>query len=93
MSKLEEAKTLETITAIYDDIVPISHPPHRWLFAVSVTEKLEDNRTTQISWIDSVQRLYPQQYRDIKTKVGKTDFRQEQLEYVKSQRRCPSGIG
>ena len=84
VSKLEEAKTLETIQAIYEAIFPTSHPSHRWLFAVPVEAKLVDNRTTQIAWIDSVRRLYPQQYKDIKTRIGKMDFRQEHLEYTLS---------
>ena len=92
VSKLEEAKTLETIQAIYEAIFPNSHPSHRWLFAVPVEAKLADNRTTQIAWIDSIRRLYPQQYKDIKTRIGKMDFRQEHLEYVKSQRRSSSEI-
>ena len=93
MSKLEEAKTLETITAIYDEIFPTSHPSHKWLFSVAVEDKLAENHVTQIAWIDSVRRLYPLQYRHIKTTVGKTDFRQAQMEYVKSQCRGTGGIG
>ncbi len=54
---------------------------------------VDQYRPTQIAWIDSIRRIYPQQYSDIKTRVGKTDFRQEQLEYIKSRRRRTSDIG
>ena len=92
VSKLEEAKTAETIRAIYDEIYPTIHPSHRWLFAVSVEDRLAELRSTQIAWIDGVRRLYPQQYDDIKTTIGKTNFRADTLEHMKSQGRVSSSI-
>ena len=71
---MEEAKTAETIRAIYEDIYPNIHPSHRWLFAASVDEKLAELRATQIAWIDGVRRLYPQQYEDIKLLLERQIF-------------------
>ena len=91
VSKVEAAKTLETIRAIYNEIYPNIHPSHRWLFPGTVEDKLAETRATQIAWIDGVRRLYPTQYADIQTIIGKTDFRQETIEYIKARSRVTCG--
>ena len=88
-SKLEEAKTEETIRALYNDILPSIHPSHKWLFHVPVEVKLTEQYTREMTWIDSVRRLYPQEYKNIRTQIGLIDFRPEKVEYTKANK---SGI-
>ena len=83
VSRLEEAKTIETIRALYNDILPSIHPSHKWLFNVPVEVKLTEIYTRQMTWIDSVRRLYPQEYKNIRTQIGMIDFRPEKTEYAK----------
>ena len=82
-SKLEHAKTEALIITLYEELLPNIHPSHGWLFSTPCEVRLLEPHTVQIAWIDSVRRIYPVKYKEMRTQLGQIDFRQDQVEYIK----------
>ena len=83
-SKLTQARTEAMIIQLYEELLPNIHPSHGWLFNTSREAKLQEPHTIQIAWIDSVRRIYPGKYSELRTQLGSMDFRQDKVEYAKS---------
>ena len=81
---LEVTKMTELIKAIYTDILPSVHPSYNWLFQDTLDNKLRAPHAVQTAWVDSVRRLLHQEYRELKTEMGKIDFRRRTMEYNKA---------
>ena len=83
VSKRQIANTLAMIDLLYQEILPKIDIEHKWLFMESIEKKLAAPYTVQVAWVDSIRRLYPVQYGRCKYNIGKGNFTQHTLEYIK----------
>ena len=79
-------KTEATITAVYEQIFPVSNPLHRWLFSGSQESKLKELYAVQIAWLDGIQKFYPEQYRNLYIPMGQAMESYEDTERQKIPR-------
>ena len=82
-SKLEVWKTEEMIHTLYDNVEIQRHPLHNWLFADPRETKLKEPYSVQVAWVDSIRRLFPDQYRELRTNLGTMELTFSELEYTK----------
>ena len=83
VSKRQIVNTLAMIDWLYQEILPIIDIEHKWLFMESLEKKLAAPYSVQVAWVDSIRRLYPVQYGRCKYNIGKGNFTQHTLEYIK----------
>ena len=86
VSTLEKFKIAETITEIYDKLLPEIHPTHAWLFSMKKEEKLTESYAVQIAWLDSVCKLYPEKYTKIRPGPGRALASRDEVERQKMHR-------
>ena len=86
VSKLEMYETEATITAAYEQIFPVSNPSHRWLFSRSQESKLKEPYAVQIAWLDGIQKLYPEQFKNLYIPMGRAMESYEDTERQKIPR-------
>ena len=91
-SILESWKTSEMIHTLYEELAPQCHKDNQWLFSATKENKLREPHAVQIAWVDSVRRLYPRQYQELRNSVGTIDFKHADMEYYKATSSSISGV-
>lgn len=59
ISKLETRKMQQMITVIYDEFLPTVETENQWLFNCSKEVRIGEPYALQVTWVDSVRRIYP----------------------------------
>ena len=84
VSNLEKRLMITKITKLYEDLKPVVHPEYKWLFTMSLANKLREPYSVQVAWVDSISRLCPDKYREVL-------FSQDDNSYTRGQRCCRAG--
>ncbi len=84
ISRAEENRTVEMIRLIFEQIGPNIRLSHKWLFQKRLEDKLTEPYHVQIAWIDSVRRLYPEQFQTLRDTVMRVRFKYADIERHKA---------
>lgn len=64
ISKMEIRKMRQTVTILYEELLPAVKAENRWLFDRPKESRSQEPYGLQVAWVDSVRQIYPEEFRD-----------------------------
>ncbi len=86
VSKIEIQKIQRIVEILYDELSSIVDGERKWLFERDKAPRMNDSYTLQVAWIDSVRRIFPKEYGELKVQWGEKSYTEGEVSYQKERR-------
>ena len=73
------------IEKVYIEIGPSVKQDHKWLFSTSLADRLTENYTQKIAWLDGVRQVYAEKFKAVRETARSARLEMQELEYMRKQ--------
>ena len=84
-SKLELERVQRMIEKVYLEIGPSGTQEHEWLFNSSLADRVTENYSQKIAWLDGVRQIYPEKFKAVREHARSARQEMWELEYTRKQ--------
>ena len=92
VSVAEDTKARLLVELLYTRIAPWAPEETKWLFLTPLPEKQQEPYSLVISWIDSIRRVFPVEYREVHRELRQTDIIEKEVKHVLAHKAGHTGL-